>query len=116
MQAPQSATVESGVKPDTFGRPLKPRKGGVLSLLTKFMPTNYNMVRVQVLCFVTCKRVDVATRRCVDHSNEECCTQLVFRTMNKDLHQPNASDDIARRFRNSLMPLRSATPHTQCQH
>lgn len=50
MQAPQCATVESGVKPDTFGRPLKQRKGGgVLSLLTKFMPTNYNMVRVRVL-------------------------------------------------------------------
>ncbi|KAL3147587.1 hypothetical protein ABBQ38_014640 [Trebouxia sp. C0009 RCD-2024] len=52
-------------------------RGGVLGCLTKFMPTNYNM--------------------------------LIFRTMNRDMHQANANEDnIAFLFRNRLMPVRSS--------
>lgn len=47
--ASQPSSGEAGIKPEALGRPQKRRKGGVLGLLTKFMPTNYNMVVAIIL-------------------------------------------------------------------
>ena len=78
------------------------RKAGVLGLLTKFMPTNYNMVWQMALCSML---FEVSACYLTDF-----LLQLIFRTMNRDMRHPSTNEDnIAVLFRNKLMPIRSAS-------